>query len=85
MLTPSPPPCPPAAAGPLPPPPYEDNSGVSFQFINSQLEADKNELECQKLCGHLASYDTLSQQSEVEAYYESAVSDVLLKAIHVGQ
>lgn len=65
-----------AAPGKLPPQPYEDNSGNSFQFVNSQLEADKNELECQKLCGHLASYDSLSQQSEVEVYYESAVGAV---------
>ncbi len=25
------------------------------------------------MCGHLASYDSLSQQAEVEGYYESAV------------
>jgi hypothetical protein len=62
-----------AAAGQLPPVPFETNDGTSFQFVNANQEGDQAELACQKLCGHLASYSSLTQQSDVEQYYESQV------------
>jgi hypothetical protein len=53
--------------------PFTSNDGTSFQFVNTNQEGDKAELACQKLCGHLASYSSLSQQSEVEQFYELQV------------
>jgi hypothetical protein len=64
----------PAASGTLPPQPYQATDGSSFQFNNLQADANGAEMGCQKQCGHLASYSSLSQQAEVEAYYEAAVS-----------
>jgi hypothetical protein len=58
----------------LPPVPYTSIDGTEFRFVNSLNDANGAELECNKLCGHLASYSSVAQQSEVEQFYESSVS-----------